>query len=270
MEVAPEILEYLDYRAFLRDHLKHMHACNAKYSQRWVARQAGIKSPHLISMIISGSRSLNLANVRPLAQAMKLGERETSYLEILVELEEATDRHRQQELTNRIQVEFRNGMFRDIPTSGLEILKHWYLPVLRELVTLEDFQSDPKWIAEKIGITPQEAETGLSLLVEKGFLQVEQGSYRRSDPSIHTPEKGYPITIANFHLQMLERSFHGHAQTRENRYFEALTMGIAREDLPMFIEITKRYFREIDMLAESRDKKDAVYQVNLQLFEHKP
>jgi len=149
---------------------------------------------------------------------------------MLVDLEQAQDREKQQEITNRIKIEFKNGMFKDIPEQGLEILRHWYLPALRELVVLRDFNPDPCWISQKIGITPEEPRKDCLCWSIRGF----SGS-KMALPSQRTeysyPEKIYPILIAHYHLQMLERSFHGHRLPREKRHFEALTIAIDQQDL---------------------------------------
>ncbi len=68
----PIILNYLDYRVYIRDKIAFLQSQNRKYSQRWIAQKAGFKSPQLISMILSGQRSLSENNAQLLAYALGL------------------------------------------------------------------------------------------------------------------------------------------------------------------------------------------------------
>ncbi|MGE0172911.1 MAG: TIGR02147 family protein [Oligoflexales bacterium] len=262
----PKILDYLDYRPYIRDKLAHMQAKDAKYSQRWLAKRANFQSPHLLSMIIAGKRSLSKDKVEQLAKALKLNHWETEYFGIIVDLSHSDDAEVRKNLLNRIRISFQTGLFSSLDDDGLEIFREWYIPAIRELVSLKDFQLSPAWIAEMLGIEAAEAEDALKLLIDKGFVEMTDSTLKRSEPSIHNHKKYYPMIINKYHMQMVEKSFKAMPLSVEKRYAECLTFAMPRRLMPHLREAIRRFFREIDTLVESHDGREEVYQLNVQLF----
>src|SRR5262245_41255421 len=109
-DTPPEILNYLDYRQFLKDRLEHLQSVNTKFSQRWVAKRAGFKSPQLLSMIITGQRNLTKDKGTELAQALKLDARETEYFLLIIELAHTETQSAQKILLDRIKTSFHSGL----------------------------------------------------------------------------------------------------------------------------------------------------------------
>lgn len=263
---GPNIFDYLDYRGFLRDNIAFLQAKNKKYSQRWLAKKAGLKSPQLISMILSGQRSLSASNAQLLSYAMGLSERAEEFFLLLVDLAHLENSEKQMELVAKIETHFKNGIFKEIPDQGFEYLRKWYYPALRELVTLKNFQDKPEAISALLGIGIADAKDARTLLLELGFLHKKNGKLERREPSLHAPDFIQPIVMANYHLQMLEKSFNALSLPREHRYFDNLTFGVPKKLLPEIRELMRRWIRELDILVESYPQKDEVYQLNLQLF----
>ncbi|MGE0634163.1 MAG: TIGR02147 family protein [Pseudobdellovibrionaceae bacterium] len=267
---APSIFSYLDYRSFLKDHILHLQQKNSKYSLSWIANKAGFKSKALLSMIISGQRKLTEDKARLLSFAFGLSEREEEYLLIIVDLAHTENAERQFELLNRIKAEFREGIFSHIQDQGLEILRNWYLPALRESVMLKNFQNDPAWIARALGISQEEAQMGLILLQEKGFLKNENGKLVRSEPSIRAGDYVEPILMAQYHLQVLQKAFNSMSMPREKRQFESLTIAIPQSLEPEIREKIRKLTREIDMLAEESRNRNDICMLNIQFFSVSP
>lgn len=261
----PSVLDYLDYRQFLRDRLTALQAKGARFSQRAIAKQAGFKSPQLLSMIVSGQRSLTAAMVPTLGRAIKLDERECKYFDLIVGLNQAESDEQRADILERIRVSFLNGIFKDIPDEGLEILRYWYLPALREIVAVKK-TAKVEWMADQLSLTREQVKHGLKLLLDKGYLRQDGDVYLRSEPSIHTPDKVYPMMIANYNLQILQQAFKAHGYARDKRYFESLTFAMPKSLMPELVEVIKRFFREVDVLVESHGAREEVCQLNVQLF----
>jgi uncharacterized protein (TIGR02147 family) len=267
-ENFPDVLSYLNYRDYLRDGLQALGDADAKYSQRWLAKRIGLKSPQLFSMILSGQRNLTPDLASKLADAFGMSALETEYFQVITELGHATDRDMQERLLARIRTSFQTGLFRLIEDDGKEIYRHWYLPALIEMTTLERFREDVPWLSKCLGISEGEVTAGLKLLIELGFLRRENGRLTRSEPSRHTGDKFYPIVLGRYHLQVLERAFRATAMSRDKRYFEALTIAIRRDAFPELVQRIQRLVREFDAAAESAQGREEVYQLAVQLFPH--
>ena len=108
----PDICRYLEYREFLRDFFDWLGARDRKRSRRWIALRAGLKSPQLISMILKGDRKLSFENAQLLSLAMGLSPKETEYLVVLVELENASQREKQLESSTESALNFKTAFSR--------------------------------------------------------------------------------------------------------------------------------------------------------------
>lgn len=262
----PVILDYLDYRAFLKDKIAYLQSINRKYSQRWIAQKAGFKAPQLISMILSGQRSLSDTNAQLLAYALELTADEEEYFLMIVSLAHAENFEKQEDLINKIKVHFKNGIFKSIPLKSFEYLKHWYYPALREMVTVKKFEPDSERIAASLGIEPAEALEALQVLQRLQLVKNEEGKFVRSEPSVKAADFTDPIVMAQYHLQMIQKSFNAMSLQREYRHFDTLTFAVPEALIPEIKKSVQRFVREIDVLVESFPSKDDVWQMNIQLF----
>jgi len=267
-EKVPAILDYVDYRLFLKDRLEHLALLDRKYSQRWVARRAGFKSPQLLSMIIQGHRNLTREKAVDLARALKLDEREAEYFLLILELAECTSREARAALLEKIQTVFRDGLFAAIPDDGIEIFRDWYYPAVREIVATEGARPDPSWIAARLGIADAEAAAAIETLVAKGYLKREDdGRLVRAQPSVRTARnKIYPIMLASYHVKVLNRAVAGIGLPRDRRHFEGLTFAIPRRLMPQVKDAIGRFFREVDAMVEGQSGREEVCQLHVELF----
>jgi len=265
--VAPDVLGYMDYRKYLKDRLEHLQSTDKKFSQRWVAKRAGFKSPQLLSMIVQGHRNLTRDKAVDLARALKLSDRESEYFGLIVELQDCSSQAEQKALIERIQVSFRHGQFVLISDDGVEIFRDWYYPAIREIVTLKDAQPTPGWIAERLGIPPEAAAVALETLISKGFLRWRGEQLERSEPSVGTRNKVYPMLLGAYHMKMLERAFGAIALGRDQRHFESMTFAIPKRLMPEIKDRIVKFFCEMDMLVEGEmTGREEVCHMRLELF----
>ena len=249
--------------------MAHLAAVDRKFSQRWVARRAGFKSPQLLSMILAGQRNLTREKALDVAKALKLSRLETEYFELLVDLASAEGHAAQTALLRRLQTSFRDGLFAAIPDDGVEIFRDWYYPAVREIVTLQGAEPTPAWIAGRLGIGEAEAAEALATLIAKGFLKdAGDGRLTRATPSVRTARnKIYPMLLGSWHLKMLEQAFGALRLPRDRRHFEGLTFAIPRRQFPQLKEMVQRFFREVDALVEEgQDGREEVCHLHVELF----
>jgi len=78
------VFDYLDYREYLREVYARNKAVNKSFSCRFVATRVGFKSASFFSQILHGRSELTPSMAYRFAMFLKLGIRETDYLETLV------------------------------------------------------------------------------------------------------------------------------------------------------------------------------------------
>ena len=264
--LLPDVFDFLNYREFIIQRMAAMQANNPRLSQNSIARRAGFKSTQLLSMILHGKRGLSKDKILSLAVALKLDDRSPEYFGIIVAIGEAESHSEQVELLSKIRTSFQNGLFGPISDCRSEFLRHWYLPAIRELVSVQNFSENPEWISSMLGISAQEASDSILLLVENNFLKRTESGLERSEPSIHNFGKLSQISVTQYNMQMLEKSFQAVPKSKEERYLESLTFSMPKHLMPQLRESIKRFVREIDELVESHEVRDEVWQMNIQLF----
>lgn len=267
----PQIFDYMDYRAFLRDRLVALHARNPRYSQRWIAKRAGFQSLHLLSMILTGARSLAKDKVKPLAGALRLDPRESEYFALIHALSEAQSHDEQATILREIKIAFNNGMFSFFGEDAVKAISTWYLGAIVQLTTITEFREDPQWIAGRLGISPAEASDGLDFLLKHHFLARDGDKLVRSQPSLHNFGKMPPMTIAAYHYQIFEKAFQSINRSKEHRFVSTLTVSVARQRVDEFKEKIRRFCREFDMDIESASEpRNDVWQLAVAFFSLTP
>lgn len=91
--MEPKITDYSMFSAFLADICRYNRTKNRRFSYRWLARRAGIKSHSLLIMIARGQRQPTPATLAKICRALKLSEEETAYAEKLAKNTQGVPSH---------------------------------------------------------------------------------------------------------------------------------------------------------------------------------
>lgn len=83
------IWDFADYRTYLKQAFAAAKAQGTPVSNRWLARQLGLKSFSFITMMLQGKRNLTRANREKLARLLGLSGEEGDYFAALVEFNQA-------------------------------------------------------------------------------------------------------------------------------------------------------------------------------------
>lgn len=266
----PDIFKYSDYRLFLNDALKNLGRRGPRFSLRNISRRMGMSSPATLSMICAHKRHLAPEKLPDLAAIIGLDQRQQEYFELIFLLSRCKATEDREKISEKLKVCFASGLFREMVEQGNVYARFWYLPILREMVTIKGFhcdQAEHAKIAETLDLSTEEVRDGFATLVEIGMLkQDENGKLSRSEPSVHNFGKTNAFILLNYNIKILEQSIKASVMANQRRYFESLTLAIPNELMPELKTRVNRFFKEIDMLAESCGKRDQVVQVNTQLF----
>jgi|GEM_PF-6007165 len=263
---APCALDYLDYRAFLRDVINTLCQRNARLSQRGLALRAGFKAPHLLGMILAGQRSLAADKLPALARALRLTASDEAYVGILLDLEAARSVESRAAVLRRIQIEFHAGLFSHMGQNGSELLRGWVPLAVRELVLLPDFTADPRWMAARLGVQEKIVRESFEALSRLGFLVKIEERWVKAEPSIHNFGRFAPMVVAQYNLEVLQKACEAVAFPNSERYFESLTMAVPKALVPQLKSMIKRFMREVDVLVESHGVRDEVWLLGTQLL----
>ncbi|MEO6094549.1 MAG: TIGR02147 family protein [Fibrobacteria bacterium] len=115
---VPDVFRYGDYRAFLKDRFIGMQALDPAFSQRGLARKAGIANPGFFNEVIKGRRRLSTAAALKMAIGLGLSEEETEFFSTLVDYAE-TRESREKVTAGKRLIAMRNQKFLTALSGGL-------------------------------------------------------------------------------------------------------------------------------------------------------
>jgi len=266
-----DVHTYLDYRKFLVDSFEELKAKHSGFSHRTFARMAGYSSSNFLMLVMQGKRNLSGAGIQKVARALKLKKKETEFFENLVRFNQSkTDAERNLHY-ERIASNRKYAEARRLEKGQFEYYSSWYIPVIREMVLMDDFREDPTWIAAQLSpkITSREAKAALALLLDIGLLsRDEDGKLVQSERHISSGDDVVSLALTNFQREMIDRAAESiDATPPELREVGSVTFAVSKKKLAE----AKRMIREFrsrlaGYLGEEERDVDAVYQFNLQLF----
>jgi uncharacterized protein (TIGR02147 family) len=265
----PKLVDYLDYRAYLRDYYSAKKALRG-LSFRSFSQRAGLGSPNYLKLVMDGDRNLSDAMAARFAKALNLDADDSAYFGNLVRFCQAKGSEERAGLFGKLTGFQRYQQARPLDAAHADYHCQWYLPALRELAARADFSADPSWIARMLSppISEQQAKEGLALLLRLGLLVREKsGRITQGELLVSTGAEVRTVHIASYHRMMLERAIQSiDGFTPDQRDISALTLCMGKGGLKRLKLRLQRFRRELLELSTEEKNPKQVVQVNLQLF----
>jgi uncharacterized protein (TIGR02147 family) len=264
-----DIYAYQDFRSYLRDFYQERRSKDRKFSIRFFARRAGLRSQNYLKVVMDGRRSLTARNVPKFIKGLGLAGSQAEYFEALVNLNQARDNSEQKICLDRIEHLQKKKTAYNLTGGQLELFSHWYNLAIFEMASQAGFNPDPKEVSRKLQgkITPVEAQDSLDLMVRTGILiKGIDGKLKPIALKIASSD-----TIAPQYVRRLQESFIKQAleglQKNPPQDFDvrSLTIALTPEQVPLFKTKIQEFQREMNALFSSGKGSD-IYQFNLQFF----
>lgn len=267
--VEPDVLQYTNYRVYLRDYYEYKKKTVSAFSLRFFAEKAGLSSHAHLKLAIDGKRNITKNTVTKLIHGLGLENQRAAYFESLVFFNQAqTDEDKKIYYAQLIKASPRSKLHK-MDKAQLRIFKEWHHSAILEMVGLKDFRPIPEQISKRLRglVTPAQVTESLNLLLEMGLLVKTANGYRQSNPLITTDDEVQDIMVKMYHNQMLSLS------TRMlndlpggERDISALTFGIKRSDFVNLKKHLQLMRKELLDFSAKAGEAEEVVQINLQLF----
>lgn len=263
------IFDYLDYRHYLADLFNEMHARDPRFSYRAFARLAGSSSPNYLQLI--RDRKLNISDraLATLSQNLGLSEKEHRHFEVIVAFDHAKTHTEKDRWFHTLLRTREHARVTRLRKEQYEYFSHWYMPVIRELLTCADYPDDPAWIASRT-VPPLKAGTvkkAIASLESLGLIRREGNTWVHAQRVVSTPSEVLSLAVTEYHRRVILLG--REAITRfgpGQRDIRAVTIGMSSRRYAELKERMERFWNELLAFAESQEEVDEVYQVNLQMF----
>lgn len=257
----------LTYRNYLERELELRRLKNPTYSLRAFARSLEVPAPKL-SQIMRGLCGLSRTSALRLAQKLKLSPDDRDYFVALVEMEHSRSEVDRGLATQRVK-SFRQDGYDEVSLEKFRIISEWHFFALLELTEVEDFQSDPVWIAKRLGITLKQTRECIELLLDHGLLAYEKSGkvLVQTQLTLSTPSGVASQSIRSHHTQILNKAI----ATLESvdvaeRDFSALTMSVDASKISEARIALKEFRRKFCQDQQQSISKNRVYCLSMQFF----
>lgn len=252
----------------LKRYFRRKQEFNSSYSLRAFARDLGV-SPSYVSAVLSGGKRPSIRMIERAIRVLELDESAEMALKRAVAAETA---HGQLLLENAPQrvVEDAVERFRPLPKGKQSLLHRWYYVAVLDLITCSDFQSEPSWIARRLGISVDQVRESLFALERLGLIQLEGATWTKVAARVRVATQQSQKEVRDFHRQMIEKSLQElTGNTDQDAFDKRLIAGVTFAANPAELKKARQMLNEaVHQVATElmRGECTEVYQINLQLF----
>ena len=268
--IDPNIFDYLDYRAFLRDLFNFRKLKNHLFSYRVFAGKAGFSSPNFLKLVIDGKRNLSNESIGKIAKGFGLKKQEREFFENLVFMNQASTNDDKNHYYKKMMSVSGYLKSHRINKSNYKYFSKWYYPAIREIAVFGDRNATPEQISESLNpnIPVKEVEKALEILLELGLLRKDtSGLWEQADKVVSTGAEVKSLVIFNYHKEMIKlalEAFERHSA--EKRSMSGVTISIKEEKLTEIKKIISAFRKELLKLACEDEGSNKVFQINIQAF----
>lgn len=265
----PELLDYLDYRQYLRDVYEWRKSRGeAFFSYRYMAARIGIDAGYLVKLL-QGKVHLGESSIEPTMKLLHLEGKSAAFFQQLVAFGKArTDRQINDEFHKLMAIKGIGA--RTLDEDRFAFYQSWHHSAIRALVGILPFRGDFASLAKRLSpaITEDQARDSIELLERLELIhKTPEGDWELTERFVTTGDGWRSQAVRAFQGQTLElakESLERHSP--EIRDISTVTVTLSREDMPELRERIAQFRQDILRMARESRHQEAVFQLNVQLF----
>ncbi len=265
------LVDYLDYRDFLRHVYERRKAAADLYSFEQFAADLGIGKSNFIRFIIAGRRRLSAAHAECVAETLGLANAGRQYFLTLVRFNDESETAGRDELFAKLLALRAGSATAVLDDEQLAFFGEWANSIISEMANLGGFEPDAEWIRQHLNfpLKVPRIRKSLEFLQERGFIRfnAKTKAYERTSRHLSTTREVDSHILVAYHQKMLQLA--GESITRvdeTHRDVTALTTCIPDEMVDVVKSLVSDMLQKIAKLSELTAGKKQVYQVNVQVF----
>lgn len=270
----PNIYDYTDYRAYLKDYYTERKECCPSFSYQVLARKGGLKNRGFLHSVVNRRKNLSAASAARLGKAVTENARGAEYFELMVAFCRAGSQSEKERLLCRLNA-FKSGKtgarrVRELRQDQFEFYGTWYHATVRALLAMRPFTDDYVWLARAVypEISPHQARDSVALLERLGLVgRDDDGRCVVLDKVIRPDGAISGVAVRKLHREQGGLGLEAlGALPADQRHVTGLTLGISRESYHRVCSEILDLQERLLAMAEADPHPDTVYQLNFQVF----
>jgi len=264
----PELLEYLEYREYLRDWFTESKREHRFTSYRYLSQKTGL-DPAWIVRVFQKEGHLSEEVVPTFIRLCGFDERRAEYFRVLHRFCKAKSPEDQREHYNRL-MELREVGGRRLESPELVYFSDWGTTALRALIGITQDTSNIETLGQRLSppISSEEARTALEVLQKLGLVKPDgRKGWNITDRIVTTGSEVQSSAVRQFHrrtLELAQESLDRHKP--EERDITSVTLTLHEEDLAEIKERIGEFRRGLLQFARASENANRVYHLNIAVF----
>jgi uncharacterized protein (TIGR02147 family) len=225
---------------------------NPAFSLRAFAKQLDLGAGPL-SQMLSGKRPISLRTFEKIAD------------KLMISPDKIANITEQKTVKDLVKYNIPEKNF--LPMDEYKIVAEWQHYVILSLSETDDFQSDEKWIANRLQTSERTVSESLKTLEQLGYISRDKSKkIKLLKPNLQTTRDISNMALRRRHHEALEAGQQAlQAVPVELREFAGMVMAIDIKKLPKAKEMIREFMNKLSVYLEN-DNKNEVYEIAIQLF----
>ena len=166
--------------------------------------------------------------------------------------------------------ETRETEYAQLSLDTFNLIADWHHYAILELMRIESFRPDPRWMARTLGITHAEVTAATERLVRCGLLEIKANGTWKDLTGGTSTTTGSSFTAAAFRKlqrQLLEKAIQCLEEIpMEDRDNSNMLIAIDTSRLPQAKQRIKKFRRELAQFLSRGKRRNQVYNLSVALF----
>ncbi len=265
------VTSYIDCIQYL-DHVYHyVKSQCGPYSYMQFAVDLGFSRTNIVHQIIKGYRKFTLKTAVKIRTELELKGVQKKYFDTLVAYRNEISSVKRDEIFTKL-IQLKMGVVKsETDRLWLNFFSIWYIPIILEILQLDQFENSTSWIAAQINppIKETQVEESLELLTKLKLVQFDEasGKYKVPQISLSSGHEVRGLGFIRYHQRMIELA--KESITRVNykyRDISSVTFSCDEETLKDIKSMIHSFNESIQLRLEKTKDREKVFQLNTQLF----
>lgn len=266
----PEVFEYLDFRAYLRDFLDYLRESDPAFTFAAMAQRHGLASRGHYLDIVNGRR-LTPRFVEPYIRICGLEGGRAEYFKALVAYNQARGEREKTAAFEQITALAPQLETVRLEEEAFEYFSKWYQPVMLSLLDVNRSVQDHRELAKLFDppISAVQARKALAALIDLGYIAWDDAKREWTflRKFLKCTDEARAVAVKRFHRQVQQLGMQAYEKRFEEQTFSTLTLSVSRETKAEIENMITDLRKHIMEKAKTDQNPQVVVQANFQTFD---
>ncbi len=275
MKTEPNIFDYNDFRAYLRDAYDWRHEQDENFTKAQVCKSLGLPNSRSYFQDVLNGKFVSQIKIPLFIEVFDLSREEAKFFRVLVNFNQAVDDPEERSILFEQLVSLNRTPKKIISQREYAYYREWHHSVVRAVLNIINIKKDGNYahLARSVfpPVTEKNALESVELLLELELIhENESGFLKPTQKVITTGAYAQDEIIRLYQLKSLEKARRSLLKNNDipQRVITKM-VSVSEEGYNRILKNIEKCNREITSIVHKDEKTaDRVYQVNLMLFPH--